>query len=108
MDHYISLPYSNSFSNKNSIEIEQIVKFCIHCDNKILSNTGFFKKVPGDDSLDSTTICGFCYSCKQHVMPSDCYSKMEITWHQDNSINFNNIYRTNSEINFLTNPMFKN
>ncbi len=108
MNHYISLPYSNSFSNNKHIEIEQVVKFCIHCDNKILSNMGFFKKVPEDDLLDSTTICGFCYVCSHHVMPSDCYNKMEITWVEDNSIKFNNIYQTNPDINYFTNPMLKN
>lgn len=108
MDQYFSLQSSNGFSNKNQIEIEQIVKFCIYCDKKILSNNGFFKKEIGDDLLNSTTICGFCYNCKHHVLPSDCYNKMEITWPQDNSIKFNHIYQTNQDINYLTNPMLKN
>ncbi len=108
MNHYISISYSNSFSNNKHIEIEQVVKFCIHCDNKILSNMEFFRKVPEDDLLDSKTICGFCYVCNHHVMPSDCYNKMEITWPKDNSIKFNNIYQINSDLYYLKNPMLKN
>ena len=92
----------------NYVEIEQVVKFCIHCDNKILSNNGFFNKLPGDDFPESTTICGFCYVCKHHVMPSDCYSKVEFSWPEDNSIRFNHIYKDKLDIYPVFNPMSKN
>jgi len=84
MEQYISLPYSKS--SGNFIEIEQVVKFCICCDSKILNNVGFFNKKPEDNNINSTTICGFCYKCKHHVMPSDCYNKIEFTWSNDSSI----------------------
>lgn len=92
----------------NFVEIEQIVKFCIQCDNKILSNVGFFNKIPGDELPDSTTICGFCFKCKHHVMPSDCYNKVEFTWPEDNSIRFNHIYQDKSNTGIVFNPMAKN
>ena len=108
MEHYTSLPYSNSLGNGNYIEIEQIVKFCIYCDKKILSNVGFFNKLPGDELPGSTTICGFCVKCQHHVMPSDCYTKVEYTWPEDNSIKFNHIYKEKSDIDYSVNPLVKN
>lgn len=106
MEQYISLPYSKSMGN--FVEVEQIVKFCICCDNKILSNVGFFNKLPADELPESTTICGFCFKCKHHVMLSDCYSKVEITWPEDNSIKFYHVYQEKTNTNFSTNPMVKN
>ncbi len=105
MEQYTSLPYSRSF--QNHLEIEQIVKFCVQCDNKILSNTGFFHKKLDDELPNSITICGFCYKCKHHVLPSDCYNKVEFTWPDDNSISFNHIYDNTTIINELPNPLLK-
>ncbi len=106
MEQYISLPYSNSF--QTYVEIEKKVRFCIQCDKKILSNNGFFNKTLQDEIPESTTICGFCYYCNHHVLPSDCYIKVEFTWPEENSIGYNHIYKEKNSQHQFINPMAKN
>jgi hypothetical protein len=67
MKKHISSPHSKSI--KNYKEIEKKVRYCTGCDNKILSNDEFYKKEI-DDLKISTTICGFCYNCKHHLLQS--------------------------------------
>jgi hypothetical protein len=92
---------------QNYIEIEQKVKYCIECDNKILSNTGFFQKKLGDELPESTTICGFCYKCNHHVLPSDCYERIEFSWLEDYCIRFCHIYKEDHDLTII-NPLLKN
>lgn len=105
MDQHTTLSYLNL--STNHVEYIQIVKICIGCDTKILSNQGFFNKLPQDHLQESTTICGFCTNCKHHVLLSDCYDKIEIVRHQDKTIYFNYIYNENSDQFVLHNPMTK-
>ena len=107
MEKYISLPYPHLF--QNYIEIEYMVKICINCNTKILSNSEFVNKKPEDELANSNTICGFCYNCKHHVLPSDCYTKIEHVKIIDNSINFMQIYNNNYDpVYSITNPLLKN
>ncbi len=104
--HYSWNSY-NSCNSQTCREIEKIIKFCIYCDTEILSNVDFFYKTVEDELPTSITICGFCYNCKHHVVPLDCYSKAEFSWTEDDVLTINQIYTDTFAVSDLPNPLLK-